>query len=277
MRIQGIDRKSIRVAIKNKKDLGYFCEEYQCTEEDFRKTIDSIFNYKAEDVWSEIKRNGKHHKGSKREKVEAKESVEEVKMVPEVKEKSNLEILREQEIEQSKEVMAIENEHKKFAQKHRDCIKQLRGIADDMEALKESFKNKAQKYAQIVERNNEFVHEMNELSSTRREKIVELEKIRKKISDLESAVIWVTDSGDIEIFEGSDEMELNDDGYNQLYLEIRDKEECEELKMKEIRLVARIKKIIDNSEAEIEVLFEKSELEEAYGMLFSDEPIEMAV
>lgn len=172
--------------------------------------------------------------------------------------------LRATELVQSDAVMQLESQHKSIARKHRACIADLRQLKTDMESLRDQFNAKAAEYESIVSQNNGFVTQMNQISSERAEKVTLLAATRREIESLSVITLCAYENGTIEPLDQpstSPSTSLDESGSDQLFTEFRDRADLEELRIKDIRILARMVSIVRNSTHRIEPVFENETLE----------------
>lgn len=262
-------RKEIRLGIKRGWTIEDFCKKYGCTEVEFTEKIGKIYGLDSESTLSEIKKNEK-----KKRKVKVKEVVQPEQISDSTEKRSQpdetvdeLQELQEAEVAQSREVMRLESEHKKYAQQHRECLKELIQIDVELGDIKNAFERKSLEYREIVRRNNGFVAKMNEISELRHEKVVALDEIRAKIAEFETVVLLCDEEGQFELFECARQFEFDDSGYETLYADMITQEEYQDLRVKDIRSLAKATRIMINSNSKLEILFDNPELEPVFASL----------
>ena len=108
---------------------------------------------------------------------------------------------------------------------------------------------------------------MNEAWQQRKELMEELAKVRARLAELNTVTLFVCNDGSITQVDDTDsipDISLDETGTNELYLELREKSYCEELRIKDIRLLARVVAITRNSNLEINLEFDRDEVKAAY-------------
>lgn len=289
MRLSTLKARGLRDAIKNGKTVEDLCSKYQCTPNELFDQIGRIYVHddkKVRGMINDLETNGKKSRKSAltiekiEEIIEGEEGesvfVDEVIIVDEVATKTadeavadamnNLEELRLVETRQSQEVMNLEAEHKALTSKRRDYLRQLREISVVIKQIRADFRQKCDEFDEIASECNKLGDQMNGISAKRREKLVTLEETRQKIEELSILTILVYDDGEINI--SDDKVALPDDAESKsLYDELLDKPECEELKIREIKTLAKMLVIARNSSLEVEIICDNEALEEAYRKL----------
>lgn len=178
--------------------------------------------------------------------------------------------MKAEEEERSAEVMGIESQHKRLAEAHRDGIIRLRGINDELKQIEADFKAKCDEYRQVVKTCNELGDEMNRVSEERRARVAELEALRARIEKLQIIEVGVYFDGKIECFDHP-ELEFDDTGYEEVYDRLLKKPECQELKLKDVQILARLLRIMETSPAKINVAFDNEDLELVFMLITESE------
>lgn len=182
---------------------------------------------------------------------------------------ARLQLLEVAEHQQSDEIIALESQHKQFAREHRDCIRQLRDLSEDMEQLRLAFQTKAAEYEAIVNENNRLVLEMNRISQERAEKVAILDETRQQIQSLQVVNICAYENGTIEPFDGNCTTPLDETGNERIYSQLLDREECEALRLKDVRVLSKVLAIAKNASVNIEPIFENDALEASFQALIN--------
>ena len=104
---------------------------------------------------------------------------------------------------------------------------------------------------------------MNAVSKQRYPKVMELQELRTKIEKRMAVSLAVYDSGEIVILEGAD-FNMDDSGHAEVYSQLIVSEECQELRLKDIKVMAKLLSIASNSERKINLVCDRPEMEEAY-------------
>ena len=182
---------------------------------------------------------------------------------------TQLQLLEATEHQQSDEIIALESQHKQFAREHRDCIRQLRDLSEDMEQLRLAFQTKAAEYEAIVNENNRLVLEMNRISQERAEKVAILDETRQQIQSLQVVNICAYENGTIEPFDGNCTTPLDETGNERIYSQLLDREECEALRLKDVRVLSKVLAIAKNASVNIEPIFENDALEASFQALIN--------
>lgn len=92
-----------------------------------------------------------------------------------------------------------------------------------------------------------------------------LQNLRQQIQSLETITICIYTDGRIELLD-DDETQLDDSGNEKFYHELISEEsnQCQDLRLRDIKTIARLKAIIANSARQVEVLFDDNALESYY-------------
>ena len=267
--------REVREAVKNGLGLEHLCQKYGCDQAELSKRVNLLFskNKKAtEKIISDLKANDKKSKNQKSapttEAVTDSKPIDDSPTTPEEEHEeslnsktlSDLQIIEEEE---SQKAIELENQHKKLAQEHKNKIRRLRDLKDCISEIKASFKAMCSEYEKIVLENNAIVSEMNEISDKHYHVMLKLEEIRERIGDMEKIVLFVYADGGIET---DDDINLDDTNFEDILSVLLDKKECENLKLKDIKTLARTIAIVNNMDStkRIEVMFDDAGIEEVY-------------
>lgn len=284
MRLSTLKARGLRDAIKNGKTVEDICGKYQCTPNELFERIGRIYVHDDKKVKEMINRLETNGSGRKRKStMHAVEETEEIIELDSDSDKNpsaaaksadevvadavdGLERLRLIEARQSREVMDLESQHKSLRGQHIGCLRQLRDISDAIEQIRADFKQKCDEFDKIAVECNEFGRQMNDISARRREKLVALEETRQKIEELSRLTIFVYDDGDIVI--SDNQVVIPDDAESKnLFDELCEKTECEELKLREIRTLAKMIIIARSSSLDVEIVCDNETLEKTYSSL----------
>ena len=271
--ISQLTRKSVQMGLKKGWNFGDFEVKFECSEEEIRERIQSLYNHgEADGFIKEIERNaGK--KGGQKPKPKKRYTEEPAAIVvvvdPELTEKElptegrsvyvpSLEELQSTESELSAELMALETKHASLKGERKDIAKAIRGIED-------SISKQLEQSSALVATANAKGEEMNNLSSTIAEKRAVLEEVRLQISEQKHITLCVYLDGTISPYDEGRVFNLDDSGYESLFLSLAQDDECSNLKIAEVKTLARLITGIRNaSDLTFEVICENQELERVY-------------
>lgn len=168
-----------------------------------------------------------------------------------------LERLRADESTLSAQIIALESERKTLVSTHRANIKQLRELQDKLIAIKREFVMVNSEYEAFAEKNNQLLAQIATLNDQRRTSSLTLSKVRAQIHELEKITVCVYNDGTFEPLEGLGDIVLDDSGNNEIYQSLLNNFDfSQDLRLKDIRTLARLKAIMTNSTREIVPLFE---------------------
>ena len=288
-KILTLTRKHIRNGLKKKWGLTTFCEKYDCNADELYERINHLYKYqkKIDEVVSEIKANEKkfdqHKQQAKSRKGtplviedpnkaplqnELETQVELVESPEDPTAIGTLNCLRADEERLSREVIQLEMLYEADAEKRRGRLKEMRGIKADIEQLEKALQEKCLAFKEAVEHADSLAEDMSTISSERRPKVERLQKIRAEIEELMTVSIAVYDSGEIAVLE-AEEFTMDDSGYDELYSELLQSEECSELRVKDVRAMARLLSIARHSGRRLNLVCDHPEMEEVYQKLMA--------
>lgn len=278
-----LTRKQVRVGLKKGWGKEIFCQRYNCSETELEERIAQLYKYqkKINEVLSELKINEKRfgqikqqlktRKGTllvredQNEDYSPEESVNGPIDAPVI---NNLDCLRAEEERLSREVIELENRHKEEAEKRRSRLKEMRTIKEDIERLEADLQKKCLEFQEAVEHADSLAENMNAISDERRPKVERLQEVRAEIEERMAVSIAVYDSGEIAVLE-AEEFIMDDSGYEEIYAQLLSGEECSELRLKDVRVMARLLSIAKQSGRRINLVCDHPEMEEAYQKLMA--------
>ena len=264
-----VSAKQFQLAIKNGLTPEDLAEKHGIDVDELKNQLKHLYNAgdgsKAQSIFGQLAANRK--KSRKRKVVVAipqTEMVEQPDTEDAQKEEpaKSLSDYQEEEKSLSSEVMHLESEHKELSGQHRACIKELRDLQEQIEAIKKELIGCKAKYEKIVENADVVATQMNNLSALRREKLVALERVRQEIEELSRITLCVTADGNIEAPDNPDFV-LNDEGYRDVKAEIAEREECLDLRVRDVTTLARLLKICEGVE-HLTLICDHAELEKVF-------------
>lgn len=257
MELRSLQQKNVRVNIKNGWNLEDFCEKYRCTEDELKTRLDQIFkNKKAmRNCIDKIEKNSGKHK-SKPKTVKA--SV--------ISEANELETLRREEATLSKGVMKLETEWEAQKAEHLERLKSLRDKKAELKEFRSQISKERKMTEKIIQQDNRIVEKMNDLTKRRNTLVATLEEKRARIEELKKLTLCVFDGGEITTYDGSD-VKLDDTGHEEIYAKLTEHELCDELRMRDVKTLARLLAMSNNSTIEVEIICDRKELEEIFETL----------
>ncbi|MBR3132206.1 hypothetical protein IKG33_02250 [Candidatus Saccharibacteria bacterium] len=268
--MKDITAKDVRLAIKNGLTPDELAEEYGLSLDQLKSRIRAIYKEgkgtKAQQIWGELEANRKKaHCRTKRKAptvVEGTPKTIEPEEIQEQPEAESLQDLKGKEATLSAEVMKLESDHKELSGQHRDCIHALRELQTRIDNVRKELIACNQSYNEIASKADSIATEMNTISTLRREKVVVLERVRQEILEKSMIAVYVYKDGIIEAPENPD-VALNDDGYQELKETIAEREECLDLRVRDVITLARLLKICESFDA-LTLVCDVPELEIAF-------------
>lgn len=260
--------KMVRTGIKNGFTVRDFCKKYNIKgETSFLEQLDRAFpNAGADQALREIRKNEKqlqHHK-SKKSVMEATTTSRKGDDKVE-KTTQKLDVLKSTETALSNEVINLENQHKELATERRECLQELRGIQQKVDEICAELDRQHSLYKETAGKANQIIRQMNQLSGIRAGKLSELTSVREQIKKLETTTIAVYKDCDFEVVEGAKiTAEISEDEVSALTHKLMEEDICEELTIKQIKILSRLILISKKSFQKVEFIFDSSALEKAY-------------
>lgn len=274
MEINSLTQKSIKSGIKNGWTADDFCEKYQCSEEEFEKKVTQLYksskrSANGKKVLAEIENNAKKHSGKKSSKKIAKDSktVKAPESAPD-----NLDELKTKERALSNQLMSLESKFYELKNQHTQHQKELRQTKKSLETLRKSYVELATKYETISGQADAIAQSMNEISKEGKIKREELKAVRESIESLKTITLCVFNSGEITVESTSTQViELDETGHDELYDSLAKNTLCDDLRQKDVKILARLLAINENitkdTDRYIEVICDNEELEKIFQQL----------
>lgn len=263
--------KNVRLGIKNGMTLKDFCKKYQCDSEQFRERMGQIYNHDKKQLKKCLDQLATNEKKARRDtESETEEDATEVSLTEEVSaadlRMTELMDLTSLEMRQSQKVMALESEHKTFAAEHRELRTKLRTISDKIDQMMSEFQKYHQEFESILSRNAVVEARMNEISAEWNVERTALEDTRARIEELSTLTLCVYASGEIAPMEGCD-FTFNDTDWESTRDVLLLKDECQELRVKDVGVLARLLMIVEHADCRVEIVCDDDKLEKAFRLL----------
>ena len=285
--------KQLQLSLKRATPLEELCKKYNCSSEEIKSRIEHLYcqgsGSKAASIFKELENNSKKAAQAARKRDETKVSnastIKPEEISPEIQVKdspvgepvpanpanptnpdtSSLEELTAEEGRLSREVMKLEAEHKDLAQQRRPQIATIRELQKELKIIESKLDDCRQKYEDAVGKANLLADEMNEKSRLRQEKLSALEAVREQIRQKKTIPLFVYNDGRIEAPDNPD-FEIDESGYEELKEQLIAKEECQDLRVRDIVTLAKLIKVSEKAET-ISVVCENPDLEAAFALI----------
>ena len=283
MSIRTLTAKAIQIAIKNGLTPEDLQSRYKCSEVELKERIQQLYSSgngkKAKDIYSRLIAN------RKKARSKSTPTSSEVTLVPASPEENSVDAetletgeipeatepqlnirplasLKEEEKELSDRVIQLELDHKALAQCRHVCTSKLRSIQEELDKIAPQLQKLHEQYDEIVAEANGHAEKMNAISAERRELKVALEKVRRDIEEREIVTIFVFADGRIE--PDNTDFVIDDEGFKELRLELTERSECSELKVRDVATLARLIVISERAERPLQLFFDNEALEVAF-------------
>ncbi len=270
--------KKVRMGIKNGMTMDDFCQKYECDSAELIVRIGKLFtvNDDARRILADILANGKKPKprgAAIAETVEAPKAANEAtegEATDDTPPRApTLDELKSSESELSDKLIEMEKAYKACYQDRDEGRKKYRSLLDDIKSIKKQFDAKVHEAEVIIRRDDEIVGKMNGIWTEYRDKRAALEAIRAQIEEMSKIVLCVYKDREIAPFDEGLEISLDDSGHDELFKTLREQEVAEEFRLKDIKVVARLIRIVANLGSPVELIFDDDELKMAYEALKS--------
>ena len=257
--------KQVLTGIKNGFTVKDFCTKYGMKGEgDFLIQLEKAFPHAGSDqALREIRKNEKSRQKNYRKSATIKISPE--KGVDKVEKQDPLTVLTSKEATLSSEMINLENQHKQLAGERRVYLSKLRDEQQKVDEICAELQRLQVAYEEAAKQNNKIVKQMNQLSETRAKKLAELTTVREQITKLETTTIAIYEDGKFEVVEGAEaSLEVDENEMNTLTHQLMEKKICEDLTVKQIKILSRLLLVSKNSPRKVGFIFDSTALEQAY-------------
>lgn len=273
--MRSLTSKQVRTGIKNGFTVKDFCTKYGIKgESNFLIQLEKAFpNAGADQALREIRKNEKEHRQRTAKKPvttvkKATTSSTPRKGVDKVEKKKKVDplaSLKSTEVALSSEVIRLENQHKQLAGERRGHLLKLRGIQQKVDEIYAELDKQQSAYEEAATEANKIINQMNQISQVRAEKLAELTSVREQVTKLETTTIAIYKDCNMEVVEGSAvSLEFNEEEVSSLAHQLMEKDICENLTIKQIKILSKLLLISQNSTRKVEFIFDSSNLEKAY-------------
>lgn len=281
-----ISAKDIHIWIKRGMTVEQAMEQLGLnSEEELKVMLQRLAPMGAKDMYRQLKRNEKIKKttsGSITDNViesETEEHKEENKVqemqvlnqeeqvqIPQT-EKSSTELLNEalqKEEQQSLELQKLENEHKACMQSRLERMHALQTKKKEIESLRETLKGKREEISNLKFEYDDLALKMQNLDEKIRIVRTQLDDLREEIHSLRVVSIFIYEDGSIE---SESELAFSEEEETQFFTELVNLPEMEDMTIKQIKTLARLKailKTLERGEKEYSLVFEEQKLEKYF-------------
>lgn len=269
MELRLLKSKDVRYGLKRGMTMDDFLSKYECTENELEKHLKKLYKYNPDDIHYCME------KMSTNQRKRGKKDVPDPKPLPNIiimevpkeaspPEPSELEKLESRAAEINNEIAELEENYKTLSEKGRLYLKRLREAMVKIEEVKTLFECRYSECKTILLEYGQTVKAVDQIFINRQEKVAALDEIYDKIRALKKIILYVYD--DCSISSDNDAVNIEDYDDGTLWQELLEKPECEDLRVKDIRALAKVLKITEHV-ADYEISFENPELEKVFESL----------
>lgn len=173
-----------------------------------------------------------------------------------------LEELRRDEATLSEEKMAYESQREQLRNQLREEYKKMRSLQNKMDCIKKELSECYSEYDYTSTQVDSIMHDMHEIGKLQKEKSEALERVRQIISEKTAITMYVYNDGTIETPDNPDFV-VCDEGFESLKGYFSEREECQDLRVRDITTLARLIKICEKVTERIILVCDNPELEKA--------------
>lgn len=280
--IQSLSLVALMTLINSGGTTESICSEYSCTEEEFRTRLSEICTRQGtiEGVLADIARNEKKGTSGRSGGRTVTKSSGETSAPDGARKLSSPELnaLIAKEADLTSQIGTLETRSNDLLNRHYANAKELRNYEESvesarsaletaraaLEAARAELEKQQEKYDESANTDKQLTEEIASVKESQQTAEKELEETRAKIYELTHATLRVLEDGSIEQTSGKTEVVLDDSGSDVLFKELSEKEEYEDLPVKKVRILAKLFKIVEHSNVELEINCDDAELNRAY-------------
>ncbi len=259
--LKSLNSATLHIAIKNQTSFQDLCKKYGCDISTLELRINGLYPRNPGDgkkLINALKETDRKRKAQQQRRDKRQERRENS---PSTEPISTLEALTLEEHTLSERLAQLEQNSKTLSAEHRTCIFALKDLQDELNKLRNQIEATGTAFDQLSEKSNCLIKQINEIAAARRSTSAHLNAVRRKIQASTVITIAVYDDGNIETLEAKFPITLDDTGHETLYQTLRDRDELQDLRMKDIRLLARVLQIVKNSTSKLKPIFDNETLE----------------
>lgn len=281
-----ISAKDIHIWIKRGMTVEQAMEQLGLnSEEELKVMLQRLAPMGAKDMYRQLKRNEKIKKTtsgsitdnvieSETEEHKEENKVQEMQVLNQEEqvqilqtEKSSTELLNEalqKEEQQSLELQKLENEHKACMQSRLGLLKQLQTKKKEIDSLLKTLEGKREEISNLKFEYDDLALKMQNLDEKIRIVRTRLDDLREEIHSLRVVSIFIYEDGSIE---SESELAFSEEDETQFFTELVNLPEMEDMTIKQIKTLARLKailKTLERGEKEYSLVFEEQKLEKYF-------------
>lgn len=277
--ISMLTHKKLRTCIREGTTTETLCTMYGCDEKMVDEKIDHLYSNNLEQgrkLKVQLAKNDKKARKAKRSD-EAKNETEDVTSAADIlativaKRDGDMKKLAKVELAQSNEVMKLEANNIALRNEITGCSERLGELGTEMRELIAAYNQKYEQFRTEVAKLNEAIEKrgtnLSKLSGGR----TALDETRQKVRELKKLAVFAYGNGDIVVINGDNEVSIPEiEGSELAYRDLlASPDEYEDLRVKDIKTLARLIALRDISPLEIDLTCDVDEVSEAYHLLKS--------
>ncbi|MBQ3464779.1 hypothetical protein IJH15_00965 [Candidatus Saccharibacteria bacterium] len=279
MNLAVLDSKKFHVLLKNGAGITELCRRYECTQDELIEKIKEFFS-KEKDfkrAESRLKSNSKNSRKRRKNAPatpsinvanDSAEALETQTPTPPASTASTLNELEKTENELSEALLAREKEHKDISSKITEVKKSFGNIMQEMMDLKRCYEAKGHEAERVAMMYEELVQRRNQLRDENYEQAIRLKNVRAQIRERRKLTISVEKDGVITVYNTDAEVvDVSDEGHQALYDMLKEREEAEDFRPRDLRVIAKviqIARILESSKILAEVLSDNEDIRNGY-------------
>lgn len=266
-----IEAKTMKEYLKKGWTTEEFCSYLGMTAIDFNNALESSFQDRAlRDMKSQLVKNEKIRKRHTANPLPILLNLPVVEPTKKVKDnivEQNIEDLKKDAENIRNDIASIEVKKNEMMRKRRDFFISLASERDELNSILKAVIEKENLINSLISKLSGLDTEIETVNDSISAKTKELEKIEKEIDEKTKISIFFYNNGEFEI-DGKKEENVNVDDINKIVNSTLSNSSFEDLTIKQIRGLAKLKVILENNtEKKYEISFESSDLEKAFNLL----------
>lgn len=283
MELSSMRQKNLVTRVKEGWTIADFMEYYGCTRDELKARAYQVYSKdprRADKIWKGLEANEKIHRSNTKNVSNddtdggEPDAIQDATDSPEEQPESSstldfenmVSTLKAEEDRLSQTIISLEAEWQKEKSTRMDCLKRLRKIETEIKGLRDAINDQYEKCKAIIDESNGCAERMNDKLKSRNELRQKLDGIRAKLETMSKLIVGVSLDGGITEFEDIG-WELDDSGHEEIFQTILESDACAELKLKEIRAMARLLAISKHAPVPMEIISDNPDVEYAFSLL----------
>lgn len=268
--------KSFRCDLKHGLGLQDLCAKHGCTEDQLEANIRTLYKSNADSILKQLRRND-HRQSKLRRKPHIQPTTEIISLSIGSSDDQPAEPTLAEQIADLKvqEQAALDsafayNTHLQGLQAQQEsCLREFSVQQGCLKRLQQTVQDLHQQITKLSDQYEAIQTDIHTARSFLEINQSHAAELREQIDDLEKIVILAYSDGEIEPIDGTD-IVLNDTGNDKIYSSLITRDDCADLRIRDLRTIARVISIVNNAPVRVVPLFEDEGLTACFQNLHPD-------